>query len=284
MNDFYQVNEQFVSIQGEGMFTGIPATFIRLQGCTVGCPWCDSGPLADLPEENMYEGMLADLEAQPLGEFNWFIVNEPEKYGGMTPEDVKALKETEIRLSMEQFQKRQTNGLTRNTWAAGGKRTYVRDILQQVRTRHVVITGGEPTMYNLDRLIAPLQNDGHYVQLETSGQNSIRGILAPDWITWSPKERLQFDAPFQIKDTCREVKWVMDTGLLANPTIIFDTFLWMLEARPDTIPYFVLMPEGCPPSKPNMTATITLLISELEPWAQPYFRYGDRLQYRLGVR
>lgn len=36
------VNEVFESIQGEGAFTGMPSIFIRLQGCPVGCPWCDT--------------------------------------------------------------------------------------------------------------------------------------------------------------------------------------------------------------------------------------------------
>lgn len=38
----YQLNEIFQTIQGEGYFTGIPAIFIRLQGCPVGCKWCDT--------------------------------------------------------------------------------------------------------------------------------------------------------------------------------------------------------------------------------------------------
>ena len=38
-----RVNEIFWSLQGEGRFTGTPSAFIRLQGCTVGCPWCDTG-------------------------------------------------------------------------------------------------------------------------------------------------------------------------------------------------------------------------------------------------
>ncbi len=38
-----RVNEVFWSLQGEGRFTGTPSAFIRLQGCTVGCPWCDTG-------------------------------------------------------------------------------------------------------------------------------------------------------------------------------------------------------------------------------------------------
>jgi len=36
------VNEIFPTFQGEGTFTGCPATFIRLQGCPVGCHWCDT--------------------------------------------------------------------------------------------------------------------------------------------------------------------------------------------------------------------------------------------------
>lgn len=38
----YPINEIFESIQGEGSFTGVPSIFIRLQGCPVGCPWCDT--------------------------------------------------------------------------------------------------------------------------------------------------------------------------------------------------------------------------------------------------
>lgn len=37
-----RVNEIFPTIQGEACWTGTPATFIRLQGCPVGCSWCDT--------------------------------------------------------------------------------------------------------------------------------------------------------------------------------------------------------------------------------------------------
>lgn len=36
------INEEFYSIQGEGMHTGIPMYFVRLQGCEVGCYFCDT--------------------------------------------------------------------------------------------------------------------------------------------------------------------------------------------------------------------------------------------------
>jgi 7-carboxy-7-deazaguanine synthase len=37
-----KLNEVFETIQGEGSRTGIASVFIRLQGCDVGCGWCDT--------------------------------------------------------------------------------------------------------------------------------------------------------------------------------------------------------------------------------------------------
>ncbi|UDG81306.1 7-carboxy-7-deazaguanine synthase [Candidatus Profftia lariciata] len=39
---FYPINEILQTIQGEGLYTGVPAIFIRLQGCPVECGWCDT--------------------------------------------------------------------------------------------------------------------------------------------------------------------------------------------------------------------------------------------------
>ncbi len=36
------INEYFYSLQGEGAYSGQAALFIRLAGCAVYCPWCDS--------------------------------------------------------------------------------------------------------------------------------------------------------------------------------------------------------------------------------------------------
>lgn len=37
-----KVLEMYPAVQGEGIYTGVPSTFIRLAGCTVGCTWCDT--------------------------------------------------------------------------------------------------------------------------------------------------------------------------------------------------------------------------------------------------
>lgn len=246
LRETYQVNEIFTSVQGEGVYTGTLATFIRLQGCTVGCPWCDSGPLADLPTWEV-------LEAEG------------------TEEEIEA------------FRVRTTNGLTRNTWTSGGTKMTTDEIMNNVFASHVIVTGGEPTLYDLDGLFVPLTEKGCFVQLETSGQNRLRGSLKPDWITWSPKKPLGWDAPFEIKMYADEVKWVVDDDLKQNHNVVLALWKYMLEKRANNLPFFVLMPEGSPPRKENIEVCLDWLHGVDEAF-QPFWRYGDRLQYSLGVR
>jgi organic radical activating enzyme len=40
-SSFLPVMEHFYTIQGEGFHSGRPAYFVRLEGCDVGCVWCD---------------------------------------------------------------------------------------------------------------------------------------------------------------------------------------------------------------------------------------------------
>jgi 7-carboxy-7-deazaguanine synthase len=37
-----KINDIYAAIQGEGVHTGVPMVILRLQGCTVGCPFCDT--------------------------------------------------------------------------------------------------------------------------------------------------------------------------------------------------------------------------------------------------
>ncbi|WP_255038968.1 7-carboxy-7-deazaguanine synthase QueE [Lacihabitans soyangensis] len=50
----------------------------------------------------------------------------------------------------------------------------------------VVITGGEPLMYNLDNLTAVLQSENFKTNIETSGAHPLSGSW--DWICFSPKK------------------------------------------------------------------------------------------------
>lgn len=38
---YYPIMESFKTLQGEGVYSGCSAYFIRLGGCDVGCVWCD---------------------------------------------------------------------------------------------------------------------------------------------------------------------------------------------------------------------------------------------------
>lgn len=136
----YKVNEVFETIQGEGSFTGVAAIFIRLQGCPVGCSWCDTKHTWDIKDEL----------ARPLGDIV-IKTAETEHWAGVAAEDLLAL--------------------------------FVKEGYQ---AKHVVITGGEPCMYDLNPLCELLHQHGYNTQIETSGTFAVQAP-AQTWVTVSPK-------------------------------------------------------------------------------------------------
>lgn len=65
----------------------------------------------------------------------------------------------------------------------------VDELLQQLnipKATGIVITGGEPLMYNLDYLTSQLKSNGYKLHLETSGAYPLNGYW--DWICVSPKK------------------------------------------------------------------------------------------------
>ncbi|RTE87410.1 MULTISPECIES: 7-carboxy-7-deazaguanine synthase QueE [Gammaproteobacteria] len=134
------VNEAFETIQGEGVYTGVPAIFLRLQGCPIGCPWCDTQHTWPMEQTDKIE--IKDVLAKK---------KESSQWASQTPAQI-----------LEQFQQQ--------GWTA----------------KHVVITGGEPCMFDLTELTTTLHKAGYQCQIETSGTFEVR--VHPDtWVTVSPK-------------------------------------------------------------------------------------------------
>ena len=65
----------------------------------------------------------------------------------------------------------------------------VSELIETIATlpvKHIVITGGEPAMYDLNPLVNSLKENGYYVAIETSGAHPLQGQV--DWYTFSPKK------------------------------------------------------------------------------------------------
>lgn len=202
--DHYQVHELFSSIQGEGYQAGIPSAFVRLQGCPVGCSWCDA----------------------------------------------------------------------KLTWFAGGERMSVNHLVDWVvetRRRHVVITGGEPLLVNLDPLIAPLLRLGCHVQIETSGAYPLLGHLH-GWLTVSPKRAADWYVDEHVLTRAAEFKFVVDDDFDPADARAVVTRRQRLTRDAGT-PIVSLMPEGCPPPDAAVRRTLAMLDDE------PSWRFSPRLQY-----
>ncbi len=70
------------------------------------------------------------------------------------------------------------------------KKVSIDEIVEKAKTyktNDIVVTGGEPTMYNLDLFCAKLKENNFTTYLETAGNHKLTGIW--DWICLSPKEK-----------------------------------------------------------------------------------------------
>ncbi len=70
--------------------------------------------------------------------------------------------------------------------------------------KNVIITGGEPTIYDLNPFITFLHQKGYYVSIETNGYN-FSHVKKADWITYSPKDWNHVE-----KEGFDELKFIVD--------------------------------------------------------------------------
>lgn len=158
----------------------------------------------------------------------------------------------------------------------------VDDIVPQIQHKHVVITGGEPTIWPLDELIHSIRsftNGLVYIQMESSGQKKLRGNLTPDWITWSPKRNLDFMAPPEFMILVDEVKFVVDAEFSFADV---DPVLKNLTALDSMMQTISFMAEGCPPTPDSLQKAMEFA-KEYDGAAKKVMAC-DRLQYRMEVK
>ena len=81
----HRASEVFLSIQGEGPSAGTPAHFVRLQGCDVGCRWCDTKYSWDAAGGNERSSEALWDEARSLGSAPLLVVTggEPLEHPGI---------------------------------------------------------------------------------------------------------------------------------------------------------------------------------------------------------
>ena len=78
--------------------------------------------------------------------------------------------------------------------------TEIVDEISRLQSRHLVVTGGEPTLQLDAELIRSIKAARFFIQIETNGSNPVPSGV--DWVTCSPK-----DAPWQV-DRIDELKIV----------------------------------------------------------------------------
>lgn len=68
----------------------------------------------------------------------------------------------------------------------------------------VVITGGEPTLHNLEPLTAKLKDHGYQIHIETSGAHKLTGHI--DWVCLSPKKfKYPVSSAYQLADELKVI-------------------------------------------------------------------------------
>lgn len=124
-----RVNEIFDSLQGEGTQVGRLTTFVRLQGCNLDCPWCDTS----LAKQRSGRGFVLDEDS----------------------------------------------------------------IVKEIRHPLVTLTGGEPLLQNIVKLLTILKMLKREIHIETNGTFPERiGELCSHIDFWSisPKQQAQREA------------------------------------------------------------------------------------------
>lgn len=226
------ISELFVSIQGEGVFQGVPSVFVRTAVCNLSCVWCDTA--YTWKEELLKESDVLKLH----------------------PEDLVDMIHTII-----------------------GKR----------KVRNLVITGGEPMIWQMRMLdvVKNLNGEGFTIEVETNG-TVMPSLEFSKYITHfnvSPKlnnngsdpasRRVVKKALSAFADLARQGKAYFKFVIINNQDV---EELEKVFVLPFDIPYssVILMPEGTTPDVLSKRLAGLIEISK-----RTGYRITDRLQIHV---
>jgi len=142
----FPVNEIFgPTLQGEGLFSGCVATFVRFAGCDSKCEWCDT-------------------------KYAW------------DPENAQQMTLCEIVIE-----------ILRNSHSQAEKL--------------VILTGGNPALYDLEDLVRELHHLQMKIHVETQGTLFPKWLHEVDFVTFSPKSLTLYDRDEGIMQNISNVLW-----------------------------------------------------------------------------
>lgn len=99
-----KVSQIFTSVQGEGVLAGVPTIFFRLQGCDLGCSYCDTQYAQSSVEgQNMHVFEAAVEIAKQSDKVDWVCITggEPLLQEGEVGQLVQALKAATFKIEIE---------------------------------------------------------------------------------------------------------------------------------------------------------------------------------------
>lgn len=138
----YKVNEIFYSLQGEGWWTGTPMVFVRLSGCNLNCPWCDTDHRNGV--EMSADEILSKVREASQGLCRRVCITGGEPLLQLDRALVKTLRDAGLKLHLE------TNGtlplpcpLDWVTLSPKGRTAIFMDDVHEVK---VVYEGGDPDL------------------------------------------------------------------------------------------------------------------------------------------